>query len=58
MMATEAMLSARQGAKALEFAEKDAADVYKAFREACDSLFRKRDESRDAEANAWSGEAS
>ena len=31
---------------------RDADAVYKAFRAACDSLFAKRDEARDAEANA------
>jgi len=31
---------------------RDADAVYKAFRAACDALFAKRDESRDAEANA------
>ena len=35
---------------------RDADAVYKAFRAACDSLFAKRDESRDAEANAHRAE--
>jgi len=35
---------------------RDADAVYKAFRAACDSLFAKRDESRDAEANTHRAE--
>jgi len=35
---------------------RDADAVYKAFRAACDALFAKRDESRDAEANAHRAE--
>ncbi|HEX7841889.1 MAG TPA: DUF349 domain-containing protein, partial [Kofleriaceae bacterium] len=35
---------------------RDADAVYKAFRAACDSLFQKRDEARDAEANAHHAE--
>jgi len=35
---------------------RDADAVYKAFRAACDALFQKRDEARDAEANAHRAE--
>ncbi len=35
---------------------RDADAVYKAFRAACDGLFQKRDEARDAEANAYRAE--
>jgi len=35
---------------------RDADAVYKAFRAACDALFHKRDEARDAEANAYRAE--
>jgi hypothetical protein len=35
---------------------RDADAVYKAFRAACDALFQKRDDSRDAEANAHRAE--